>query len=207
MDVVDISRSVSETTAVWPGDQSVEQHWTARIDAGDSVNVGHLSMSLHTATHADAPYHVADDGAQTSALPLEAFVGPAQVVEVDGQATEIRPHHLPATLYDQRILFKTKASRVPDDTWPNDVLPIAPKTVEALHSQGVVCLGTDAPSVDPLDSTDLSAHHALRAAGIVHLEGLCLAEVPPGRYRLLALPLKIPDADAAPVRAVLRPLS
>ena len=207
MDVIDISRSVSETTAVWPGDQSVEQGWTARIDAGDSVNVGHLSLSLHTATHVDAPYHVADEGEHTDGLPLESFIGPAQVVEIEDQAAAIRPRHVPKTVQSGRLLFKTKASHVPDDTWPEEILPIAPETVDALDSQGIVCIGTDAPSVDPLDSTELTAHHALRAAGIVHLEGLCLSEATPGRYQLLALPLKISDADAAPVRAVLRPLS
>ncbi len=207
MDVLDISRSVSETTAVWPGDQSVEQAWSAQIDAGASVNVGQIRMSLHTATHVDAPYHVAPDGARTNALPLDAFLGTARVVAVDPAADQIRPRHLPETIEDGRLLFKTPASRVPTDEWAEDIVSIAPDTIDALESHGVVCVGTDAPSVDPLDSTDLTTHHALRAAGIVHLEGLCFAGVSPGRYRLLALPLKIPDADAAPVRAVLRPLS
>ena len=207
MDVIDISRSVSETTAVWPGDRTVEQGWTARIDAGDSVNVGHLSLSLHTATHADAPYHVAEEGERTDSFPLESFIGPTRVVEVEKGAEQIRPCHLPDMADVERLLFKTKASRLPDDTWPEEILPIGSGTVDALQSQDVVCIGTDAPSVDPLDSTALTAHHKLRTAGIVHLEGLCLADVAPGRYCLLALPLKIPDADAAPVRAVLRPLT
>lgn len=206
MDVIDISRSVSETTAVWPGDRSVEQGWSAQIAAGDSVNVGHLSLSLHTATHVDAPYHVEEEGDRTGALPLSAFLGSAQVVEVP-EDNAIRPRHLPDTIQAPRLLFKTAGSRVPDDDWPDDILPVAPKTVEALASRNTVCIGTDAPSVDPLDSTSLTAHHALRRAGIVHLEGLCLKGVAPGHYRLVALPLKVPDVDAAPVRAVLLPSS
>ena len=35
------------------------------------------------------------------------------------------------------------------------------------------------------------------------LEGIVLEHVTPGRYTLIALPLKIEGADAAPVRAVL----
>jgi len=38
------------------------------------------------------------------------------------------------------------------------------------------------------------------------LEGLVLAGVSPGRYELIALPLRLVDCDASPVRAVLRTL-
>ena len=39
------------------------------------------------------------------------------------------------------------------------------------------------------------------------LEGLVLDDVPAGRYELIALPLKIAQADASPVRAILREIS
>ena len=38
------------------------------------------------------------------------------------------------------------------------------------------------------------------------LEGIVLDHVSPGSYELIALPLKIKDADASPVRAILLPL-
>jgi len=38
------------------------------------------------------------------------------------------------------------------------------------------------------------------------LENLVLDDVPPGDYELIALPLKLSNMDAAPLRAVLRPL-
>ena len=64
-------------------------------------------------------------------------------------------------------------------------------------------VGTDAPSVDPADSKTLDAHKALARYNIVNLENLLLKDVTPGSYRLVALPLKLPGLDAAPVRAVL----
>jgi arylformamidase len=39
------------------------------------------------------------------------------------------------------------------------------------------------------------------------LENLVLDQVPAGDYELIALPLALADADASPVRAVLRRLS
>ena len=72
-----------------------------------------------------------------------------------------------------------------------------------MAAQGVVLVGTDAPSVDPVDSKTLDAHKALARHGIVNLENLSLREVRPGRYQLIALPLKLSGLDASPVRAVL----
>jgi arylformamidase len=66
-----------------------------------------------------------------------------------------------------------------------------------------VLVGLDTPSVDPFASTALESHHALFERGLRCLEGLCLKEVPPGLYTLIALPLKIEGGDGSPVRAVL----
>ena len=73
-----------------------------------------------------------------------------------------------------------------------------------LVDQGLQLFGTDAPSVDPVESQQLLAHHALDQGGVAILEGLALAEVPAGEYELFAFPLKWQGVDAAPVRAVLR---
>jgi arylformamidase len=72
-----------------------------------------------------------------------------------------------------------------------------------LGSQGIVLLGLDLPSVDALDSKDLPNHHALARNGVAILESLDLSRVEEGVYDLVAMPLKVVGADAAPVRAVL----
>ena len=52
----------------------------------------------------------------------------------------------------------------------------------------------------------MDAHHAVRRHGMAILEGLILDAVPAGDYELIALPLKLGNLDASPVRAVLREL-
>ena len=207
MALIDISQSVSPATAVWPGDQEVEWTWTARLNQDESsVNLGSLRLSTHTGTHVDAPLHVKHQGRTTNDLPLDSFVGPAHVVDVNGNASSVRPKHVGQLDESSvgRVLFKTSSGVSPDDEWPDAVVPIHPETIHVLADAGIELVGTDAPSVDPLDSTDLPAHHALLDTGIVNLEGLVLTDVPPGRYELIALPLKVVGGDAAPVRAVLR---
>ena len=67
-------------------------------------------------------------------------------------------------------------------------------------------VGVDALSVDRFDADPLVVHRILLSAGIVVLEGVELDRVAPGRYELVALPLKIAGGDGGPARAVLRAL-
>ena len=46
-------------------------------------------------------------------------------------------------------------------------------------------------------------HDILLGAGVIPLEGCNLSDVPPGKYQLVALPLKLVGRDGAPTRAVL----
>ncbi len=201
MDLIDISEPLSPATAVWPGDQPVEQNWTAQLEEGGSVNLSALHLSVHAGTHVDAPFHVREEGARTGAFDLSVFVGPAEVIDVESAST-IHPRHVMG-VEAPRILFKTGASRLSVEEWPETISSIHPETISVLDDEGVCLIGTDAPSVDPLDSTTLPTHHALIDAGIVNLEGLRLGGVDPGLYSLLSLPINLQGADAAPVRAVL----
>ena len=67
-------------------------------------------------------------------------------------------------------------------------------------------IGIDTPSLDPQDSKTLDAHHAVRVHKMAILEGIVLDAVAEGDYELIALPLKLKDMDASPVRAILRTL-
>ncbi len=204
MKIYDISRTISPAIAVWPGDQPFQQIWTMRISQGAAVNVAAITLSTHTGTHADAPYHTDDEGLDVARLPLEPFIGPAVVIEVR-DAKRIGIEHVQGigVARTQRVLFKSDVSGFPDDRWPEAFRPIAPELVEYLGERGVRLVGTDAPSVDPMESRTLDAHKILARYGIVNLENLQLTDVPPGEYELIALPLKLEGLDASPIRAVL----
>src|SRR3546814_390611 len=104
-----------------------------------------------------------------------------------------------------RVLLRTY-ERFPHRAWDSDFTAIASEVVARLGAMGVRLIGTDAASLDPEQSKTLDAHHAVKAADMRILEGLVLDDVPPGRYELVALPLRIVGADASPVRAILRDL-
>jgi arylformamidase len=57
--------------------------------------------------------------------------------------------------------------------------------------------------MDEATSKTLDSHRILADGGVATLENLDLTGVQPGEYTLIALPLKLLEADSSPVRAVL----
>jgi arylformamidase len=74
---------------------------------------------------------------------------------------------------------------------------------ELLVARGARAVGIDYLSIERFGSPDFPVHHRLLGAGVFVIEGLDLRAVEPGRYTLVCLPLKFPDLDGAPARAVL----
>lgn len=203
MRIHDISQRIGSGTATWPGDRPVEVAWTLRMDGGDSVNVAALMTSVHAGTHADGFLHVTHDGETAARMPLDAYVGRCAVVDVTGRSeiTADAVSHLDLTAV-QRILFRTRA--VADETvFPQPFAHIAAGLARQLADAGLRLVGTDAPSIDPVDSKTLDAHHAFVAGRVAILENVVLTDVEPGEYTLIALPLRLVEADSSPVRAVL----
>ena len=204
----DITPPIRPGIPVWPGDTEYRAEPLLGDGPGDSVNVSAITSTPHLGAHADAPFHVTDDGAAVAELPLEPFLGPCRVVEVPPEPLAL-PEHLTGIdlAAPPRLLLKTgSVPRQPWSTFPERFTALSPELARALGEAGALLVGLDSPSVDPFDSTDLPAHHALVAGGVVNLEGLLLADVPPGLYELIALPLRLEGLDASPVRAVLREL-
>ena len=206
----DISRALRHDLAPWPGDTPFDYRLTWRMADGASVNVGALTMSTHNGTHADAPLHYLAAGSSLDVLDLAVFAGPAFVLDVSAAGPSIEREHLSTAAVHlrngvSRLLLKTGAW--PDDAvFPQRIPTLAPDVPAWLASLGVRLLGLDVPSVDAIDSQALPIHHALGAAAIFILESLDLSAIQEGLYELIALPLKIAGADAAPVRAILREL-
>ncbi len=201
----DLSPKLDINTGVWPGDQPFETAWSARIGQDSPVNLGRLTSTLHLAAHADAPLHTEPGGAAIDEMPLDLYVGPALVKQAVIRDGLVQPESMPDgdTPAPDRLLLKTGCQSCANG-FPEQFTAIAPETALAIADRGIRLVGTDAPSVDPLESKTLLSHHALLGNGVAILEGLELAEVPEGMYELIALPLRLVGMDASPVRAVLR---
>ncbi len=204
MKVIDISRRLVNGMPVWPGDTPFhyEVSWS-KAESG-SVNVGSLSMSTHTGTHVDAPFHFDDNGNRIIDLDLELYIGPARIVDMTGKksigAKDLKKIDLEGV---KRVLFRTLSWQNPD-VFPDEIPHLEADLGPFLADKGIRLIGVDVPSVDPIDSKDLLAHHSLNENGIHILESIVLDEVEPGDYELIALPLPLVEGDGSPVRAILR---
>jgi arylformamidase len=212
MKIWDVSRTLSNDLAEWPGDEPCHFRLTREKTKGASVNLGAISMSVHNGTHADARLHFDTNGESIEKAPLEIYLGRAAVVDLAQTFLDSKEKHL-ITIEDlrpsaeeiaatSRLLVKT--GRWSDSTIFPDKIPVIAADVPAwLQKNGVRLLGVDLPSVDEIDSKSLQNHHALARAGVAIVESLDLSDVAPGIYQFAALPLKIAGGDGAPMRAIL----
>jgi kynurenine 3-monooxygenase len=208
--LIDISPEVSPATNVWPGDTPYTREILLDTEKGANITLSAIRTTVHLGSHADGSNHygkASEGGVGIEAMPLEHYIGPCTVLQVSGsvRGKRITPADVKGleSIRTSRVLLKT--GTFPDFTkWNADFAALSVELVEALASKGVITIGVDTPSVDLQDSKDLPAHRAILKHKIAILEGLALANVEPGEYELLAQPLKLKDADASPVRAVLR---
>ncbi len=205
MIIYDISQTIDDNLAVWPGDQKFRHRWSMQISKGNSCNVSSLTMSAHTGTHLDAPYHFDESGLDVARMPLHPFLGPARVVEVPHQRRVISADFLDCLDWAdvKRVLFRTSASELEADRFHRDFTCLTEDGARFLAQRKLLLVGTDAPSVDDFESKSMTCHKILCGQGTAILEGVRLAQVPAGDYELICLPLKLAGLDGSPVRAVL----
>lgn len=204
--VWDISQTLRPGLPVWPGDTEFAFARSWKMEDGSPVNVGRMTMSTHSGTHADAPLHYAADGLDAAQMDLAPYLGECLVVDARGATGGmIGIGDLPDLEQVERVLFRT-FDEFPHERWVSDFTAIAPAAIGWLAARGVRLVGTDAPSLDPQDSEAMAAHKAVHAADMRILEGLVLDGIAEGRYELIALPLKVGGGDAGLARAILREL-
>jgi arylformamidase len=188
---------------VWPGDRAftLDQY----VEGGfvlDSV-----STTCHVGTHLDAPRHLNQTAAGIERVEIDRCIGEAEIVRIPRSFEAVTSLSLPEGWEptSPRVLLRS-------DSYPIDGAPergfsgVSAELVHWLADRGVILVGVDTPSVDVFNSEGFPAHHALLERDVTWIEGLWLADAEPGRYLLVALPILLEGAGAAPVRAVLRPL-
>lgn len=190
MQIIDISKDIT-ACELYPGDPEVKLEVVSNISNGDSCNLSAIYTGLHNGTHADAPLHFIEGAESIEKADLSVFIGECHVIEVPaGPVTgEYVNSYFPTDA--KRLLIKSAGK-----AW------FMESAAEEIAFSGVKLLGTDALSVGT-QGNQVEPHVALLRENVAILENLELKNVKPGKYFLLAQPLKIGGAEAAPVRAVL----
>lgn len=207
MKMYDISLTLSPQSIRWVTAQPLELIERKRMSRGDTNNSSSIHTSVHAGTHVDAPFHFVPDGVTIESLPLETFIGPARVCDVEA-GTHITAADVANLILqgETRVLFKTRNSTLlKKGVYDPSFAPFSVDGAKALVDLGVKLVGLDYLSAAAADE-QVPVHRAFLDHGVILLEGIDLSEVPPGRYELFCPPVKLAGSDGAPCRAVLREL-
>jgi arylformamidase len=186
MAVYDLTHPLGARTPVFPGDDPVVVHTVADLARGDPYGALRLEIGTHSGTHVDAPAHLIPGGLRLDQIPLDLWIGPALLEDV--QALE------PSGLGSCRRLLLAGCPR-----------GLSTELGRALLRSRVALLGIDGPSFDPVESSELPCHRALLGAGVVLVENLRLEGIPRGPGMLYCLPLAVEGGDGAPARVLWEP--
>lgn len=209
--MIDISLALHPELPVWPGDPALRVERVQRIEDGSIANVSQMHCGVHIGTHVDAPFHFVRDGKTIEQLDLDSLIGVAQVADLSEcdtiTAADLERLQLPRDL--RRLLLRTRnsvwwAQQVAE--FREDFVALDSSAAQWIVDRGISLIGIDYLSIQRFHDGPLT-HQILLQAEVVIVEGLNLADVSPGAYELLCLPLKLVGADGAPARAVLRPLT
>ena len=203
--IYDISPPITTDMQVWPGDPPLSRTLIPDRKRDSASTTSAFHATAHLGAHADAPSHCGKGLPSIGECDLAAYLGPCQVIRLRvDRGVRITPDLLKTPPIAQRVLLATGTYPDPN-RFNEDFAALTPELFEVLHRKGVKLVGIDTPSVDLYADDDLPAHHAALKCGIAILECLTLERVPEGLYELIALPLRLMDFDASPVRAILRP--
>jgi arylformamidase len=210
-DWIDISIPIRNKMVYWPGDPVPRIERIKDRDKGDGVTLTEMQIIDHIGTHVDAPLHFMAGGLTIDKMPIDATVGRARVIEIKNPVSielkEVEPYNIRR---GERILFKTKNSSrcYKTDEFVPDYTYISLDVAKHLVERGIRVIGLDYLSIGKYgDDTNLGGTHVTFLNGGVYiLEGINLAKVKPGRYDMVCLPLYLEKGDAAPARAILRPV-
>lgn len=177
----------------------------------DGIRNTVLRMTLHTATHVDAPSHIVADGVTIDAVPVDTFVGPGVRVDLRSRArpgTPITVDDLEAGGFDPTSA-RTKIV-VLNAGW-TDAHAGTPRLyddnpfLDASATKAVVAATPRAIALDfAIDDTRPWPNHQVAlGAGIPLIENLMgLERLGREAFVLSALPLRVVGGDGAPTRAV-----
>ncbi len=207
MKYIDISLTISEDSVVWPGSKKPVINPYQRIINGNASNNSEIEMDLHTGTHFDAPLHFRNSGKNTEQVDISGFIGECYVADLTGNTVitqnTLEKAGIPET---ERLLIKAGNSKLYSrGIFIETYTALDQTAAEWIINRNISLIGIDYLSVERYHDSTFPAHKILLTNETIILEGLDLTQAKEGFYTLLAMPIRINNVEAAPVRAVLLP--
>jgi arylformamidase len=202
--IIDISWPINKNTVEYKN-KGVLDIKTVKDIQHDGVHETYVKLDMHTGTHIDAPKHLVKDGVSVENIPLDHLIGDCKVFDLTNVGEKIVASDLQKFDIQENdiILFKTKNSFFSDTgKFESNFIYLDKTGAQYLVSQKIKTVGIDYLGIER-NQPEHETHRALFESNITIIEGLRLAEVDPGKYFLICLPIKFEGVEAASSRAVL----
>lgn len=201
--IYDISMPITLDMPVYKGKESKRPQITVESDfQTGTVYESRISLNLHTGTHLDRTLHMMEGGNTIETLDLSQVVTPCRVIDLTRVSEKITEQDLISKEIKEGefLLLKTKNSF--EDILEKNFIYLDSSGAKYLAGFKLKGIGIDALGIER-DQPGHETHLQLMEVGTQVLEGLRLKEIEEGEYLLIAAPIPIVGAEAAPVRALL----
>ena len=205
--IYDLTVPLNNGVINYPGDPPFMIQSLAEISPDNPYELNAISMSLHAGTHIDFPAHFIKNGKRNGDFSVDQLIFNAVVAEIP-QAPVIHQKLLEKLDLqpETALLLKTQntfRNLLSSGEYVDDYVYLTDDAANYCIDKKLKLVGIDYLSVENPHSETFTVHRKLLGNDILILENIDLREVPAGIYTLIALPLSIPAAEAAPARAIL----
>jgi len=225
LEIIDLSQEIYSGMPVFPGMPEVEitvhathEEWDGITDS-DVVSpaVNRLVMGEHTGTHVDAINHMARPyrGQSIDMMPLETFYTEGICLDLSSKGLRelIDIADLERALHEadldirpgDTVLIYTDHYRRAFGTQDWQAGPgVSAAAARWLGKQKIAAFGVETMAPGVIHVSNKEVHHICGELGFTHYENMInlYRLVGRGRFRFIALPLKIRGGTGSPVRAV-----
>jgi kynurenine formamidase len=205
--IVDLSHEYSNEMPLYPGLPTPAFRDIARVER-DGYAMSEYRLLNHIGTHVDAPSHQIAGGDTLDEIPLERLVTDAVTVDLAvREAGAIGRDELEPLLGDLGegdwlfLCSDNGRNWGKEEYWTGWSYPDV-EAAGALIERGVVGIGFDGPSADPVDTETFELHKVWLGAGRMILENLTNLDLLPARTQVVVAPLKVHAANGAPARVL-----
>jgi arylformamidase len=207
MKIFDLSHIINKDMPVYPGTEKPEIINATTIEKNGFAEKK-LSFFSHVGTHIDSPGHILESGDTLDQFKVDKFFGRACKIDLPADTKKIDLGFLKKSneLLEKAdfVLFNTGWSSCwGGDEYFKDFPTLSADAAEYLCSFPLKGIGFDTISADCFNSHNLPIHKIILSHKKLIIENLCnLTPVPQSGFYFSCLPLKTPNADGCPVRAV-----